>query len=321
MRTPGKTEGGGKSEKKERRVQLGAEPKLSESCRPEKTATAATAKNVGRGGIKSASEREKLSAGRTKNRKTVPETTGAACGAKERTGSVKKGAECEAKESAESVAKGEARGAACGAKRAKTVFGVRLSTLLILSYIAAFLGWWVENLFRLIAAGVFDSRHQLLPFIPVYGAGFFALYALLGTPSGMRIGGKRILPGTGRKRGAFRGALYAATLFSLILISEMATGLFFEKAFGIRGWNYTSIPLHITRYTSVPTAVAFTAGIFLLMRFAFFPAVRLVDRIPDAPAAVTAAAGGILLAADWLVMLAVAAATGKFPQYWSFRFR
>lgn len=306
MRTPGKTEGGGKSEKKERRVQLGAEPKPSESCRPEKTATAATAKNVGRGGIKSASEREKMSAEKTRNRESVPENSEAPRGSKN---------------GAESAVKGAARGAACGSKTAKTVFGVRLSTLLILSYAAAFLGWWVENLFRLIAAGVFDSRHQLLPFIPVYAAGFFAIYALLGTPSGMRIGGKRVLPGTGRKRGALRGALYAATLFSLILISEMATGLFFEKAFGIKGWNYTSIPLHITRYTSVPTAAAFTAGIFLLMRFAFFSAVRLVDRIPDAPAAATAAAGGILLAADWLVMLSVAAATGKFPQYWSFRFR
>lgn len=286
MRTPGKTEAGEKSGKKGKNALLGAEPQPSESYRPEKRATAATAKN-GAGGTKSAPKREKIPDGKTKNRESVPKN-------------------------------GEAPR---GSKTAKTVFGVRLSTLSILSYAAAFLGWWVENLFRLIAAGVFDSRHQLLPFIPVYGAGFFAIYALLGTPSGMRIGGKPVFPGTGRKRGAFRGALYAATLFLLILISEMATGLFFEKAFGIKGWNYTSIPLHITRYTSVPTAAAFTAGIFLLMRFAFFPAVRLVDRIPDAPAAATAAAGGILLAADWLVMLSVAAATGKFPQYWSFRFR
>lgn len=309
MRTPGKTEAGEKSGKKGKNALLGAEPQSSESYRPEKRATAATAKN-GAGGTKSAPKREKIPDGKTKNRESVPETIEAPRGAKNGAESAAKGA-----------VKGETRGAACGAKRAKTVFGVRLSTLSILSYAAAFLGWWVENLFRLIAAGVFDSRHQLLPFIPVYGAGFFAIYALLGTPSGMRIGGKPVFPGTGRKRGAFRGALYAATLFLLILISEMATGLFFEKAFGIRGWNYTSIPLHITRYTSVPTAAAFTAGIFLLMRFAFFPAVRLVDRIPDAPAAATAAAGGILLAADWLVMLSVAAATGKFPQYWSFRFR
>ena len=302
MRTPGKTEAGEKSGKKGKNALLGAEPQPSESYRPEKRATAATAKN-GAGGTKSAPKREKIPDGKTKNRESVPKNGEAPRGSKN------------------GAVKGETRGAVCGAKRAKTVFGVRLSTLLILSYAAAFLGWWVENLFRLIAAGVFDSRHQLLPFIPVYGAGFFAIYALLGTPSGMRIGGKPVFPGTGRKKGALRGALYAATLFLLILISEMATGLFFEKAFGIKGWNYTSIPLHITRYTSVPTAAAFTAGIFLLMRFAFFPAVRLVDRIPDAPAAATAAAGGILLAADWLVMLSVAAATGKFPQYWSFRFR
>ena len=306
MRTPGKTEVGEKSGRKGKNVLLGPKPQPSEGCRAER---AAKAKN-GAGGTKSAPKREKMSVGKTKNRESVPETIEAPRGAKNGAESAAKGA-----------VKGETREAACGSKTAKTIFGVRLSTLLILSYAAAFLGWWVENLFRLIAAGVFDSRHQLLPFIPVYGAGFFAIYALLGTPSEMRIAGKRVLPGTGRKKGAFRGALYAATLFSLILISEMATGLFFEKAFGIKGWNYTSIPLHITRYTSVPTAAAFTAGIFLLMRFAFFPAVRLVDRIPDVPAAVVAAAGGILLAADWLVMLSVAAATGKFPQYWSFRFR
>lgn len=193
MRTPGKTEVGEKSGRKGKNVLLGPKPQPSEGCRPEKTATAATAKNVGRGGTKSASERKKISAGKTKNRESVPETIEAPRGAKNGAESAAKGA-----------VKGETRRVACGAKRAKTVFGVRLSTLLILSYAAAFLGWWVENLFRLIAAGVFDSRHQLLPFIPVYGAGFLAIYALLGTPSEMRIGGgSACFPEPGAKEGRF----------------------------------------------------------------------------------------------------------------------
>lgn len=204
-----------------------------------------------------------------------------------------------------------------GKGQAARIFGVRASTLFLVAYIAAFLGWWVENLFRMAMIGVFDSRHQLLPFLGSYGLGIFLLFFVFGTPSEMRVFRKRILPEKTAKNHILRGVIYCAIMFLLILFGEMGMGLFFEKVFGVKGWNYTGIPLHITRYTSIPTTLGFTAGIFLLMQFAFPQAVKLIDKIPDRAAQVLAIVIGVLLAADWLIMFFSGMIYGKFPEYWS----
>ena len=191
----------------------------------------------------------------------------------------------------------------------------------LICYLAAFLGWWVENIFRLVSAGVFDSRHQLLPFLGAYGFGIFVMFFVFGTPSEMRLLKKRILPARTKKNHVLRGVIYCALLFSLILFGEMGMGLLFEKAFGVKAWNYTSIPLHITQYTSIPTTAAFTAGIFLLMQFVFPRAVKLIDRIPDRTAFLLALVLGVLIAADWLIMIVSGLVNGSFPEYWSFKIR
>lgn len=204
-------------------------------------------------------------------------------------------------------------------KDARQIFGVRASTLFLICYLAAFLGWWVENIFRLVSAGVFDSRHQLLPFLGAYGFGIFVMFFVFGTPSEMRLLKKRILPSRTKKNHVLRGVIYCALLFSLILFGEMGMGLLFEKAFGVKAWNYTSIPLHITQYTSIPTTAAFTAGIFLLMQFVFPRVVKLIDRIPDRTAFLLALVLGVLIAADWLIMIVSGLVNGSFPEYWSFK--
>ena len=112
-------------------------------------------------------------------------------------------------------------------KPAKRIFGVRASTLFLICYIAAFLGWWVENLFRTFTAGVFDSRHQLLPFLGAYGFGIFVMFFVFGTPSEMRIFKKRILPERTAKNHILRSVVYCAVMFCLILFGEMGMGLLF----------------------------------------------------------------------------------------------
>lgn len=97
--------------------------------------------------------------------------------------------------------RGEAAIGRAGTERkdARQIFGVRASTLFLICYLAAFLGWWVENIFRLVSAGVFDSRHQLLPFLGAYGFGIFVMFFVFGTPSEMRLLKKRILPARTKK--------------------------------------------------------------------------------------------------------------------------
>lgn len=220
--------------------------------------------------------------------------------------------------------KGEAAvrsGAKAERGEAKRLFGARWTSLLLVCYIAAFLGWCVENIFRAVSIGVFDSRHQLLPFLGAYGFGIFVMYLVFGTPTEMRFFKKKILPERTARNHILRGVVYCTLLFSLILFGEMGVGLLFEYAFGVRAWNYTNIPLHITQYTSIPTTAAFTAGIFLLMQFAFPRALRLLDKIPDKTAFVLALVFGVLIAADYCIMIGTMLVKGYFPDYWAIRFR
>lgn len=205
-------------------------------------------------------------------------------------------------------------------KQAKRLFGARWSSLFLVCYIAAFLGWCVENIFRTVSIGVFDSRHQLLPFLAAYGFGIFMMYLVFGTPTEMRFFKKKILPERTARNHVLRGVVYCALLFSLILFGEMGVGLLFEALFGVKAWNYTNIPWHITQYTSIPTTAAFTAGIFLLMQFAFPRALRLLDKIPDKAAFVLALVSGVLIAADYCVMIGTMLVRGYFPNYWAIRF-
>ena len=205
-------------------------------------------------------------------------------------------------------------------KEAKRIFGTRVSSLLIICYIAAFCGWLVENLFRLISNGIFDSRHQLLPFLAAYGFGIFVLFFVFGTPTEMRIFKKRILPKPRKWCHALLLLIYYVSVYVLIFFGEMGCGLLFEKVFGIRAWNYENIPTHVTRYTSLITTFGFTTGITLLMHFIFRPALRFFESIPQKVSFYIALILGILIAADWCVMIGSAVVYGHFPDYWSIRF-
>ncbi len=202
-------------------------------------------------------------------------------------------------------------------KKNKQIFGVEISTLLIICYIGAFLGFIVENLFRLVRIGVFDDRHQLLPFLCAYGIGVFILFVVFGTPTKMRFFKYKILPKDTKINKILRVVLYFVILFVVILIGEMSVGLLFEKAFGIKAWNYLNIPLHITRYTSIPTTTAFTLGIIILMECVFPVAVKMINKIHSKVRFYIALILGIFIIADYLILLITGAVTGSFPNYWS----
>ena len=102
--------------------------------------------------------------------------------------------ENEGNEEKEAAAAAECAGEQPALPSGKRLFGVRVTSLLLVAYIASFCGWCVENVFRMLAIGVLDSRHQILPFLAAYGFGIFVLFFVFGTPTEMRIFKKRILP-------------------------------------------------------------------------------------------------------------------------------
>lgn len=215
---------------------------------------------------------------------------------------------------------GRAKTGENGKKEAVRIYGLRLTSVLLVSYVGAFLGFLVENLFRFVRAGTINDRHQLLPFLGSYGFGFTLVFLAFGKPSEMRFFGKKILPEDTKRNRRLRALIYFCMSFFVILFGEMGVGLIFEKVLRIEAWNYNSIPLHITQYTSVPTTLGFSSGIFFLMEFGFTALARLFDRLPQKTAFVLALTIGIALFVDWLVMILYGSIAGKFPRYWIIKF-
>ena len=56
-----------------------------------------------------------------------------------------------------------------------------------------------------------------------------------------------------------------------VSVGEILLGTLVEKTCHLYWWDYTRLPLHITRYTSIPTSIAFSLLITTFMRLFFQP--------------------------------------------------
>ncbi len=144
----------------------------------------------------------------------------------------------------------------------------------ILMAAASFAGFVLENVFVLLSTGQVDNRGMCAPFLLGYGIGLMLIYGILGTPD-VPAGwlGKM-------KSRAAQWVRYAALAFVLVSVGEIGLGFFVEKACGFYYWSYTDLPLHITRYTSVPTSLLFALLITGVMGLAFTPLLNAIRKIP-----------------------------------------
>lgn len=161
-------------------------------------------------------------------------------------------------------------------KKGHRLFDYHIVYFGIMMIICSFIGWVSENAFRLAVHGIIDSRFMYLPFLGIYGLCILALYGLFGTPDSFRFLNKRLLTENSKK--AVRYICYCLVIAAAVMIGEIAVGTFCEAFSGKVLWNYSAIPLHFTKYTSVPTTAGITAGVFLLMKFGFTPLMNLMER-------------------------------------------
>ena len=91
------------------------------------------------------------------------------------------------------------------------------------------------------------------PFLLGYGLAVVGMYYVIGTPHDMRF--LCIFPIEGSR--SYVLICYAVTTGLLVSLGEMLLGTLTEKISGVVWWNYTWIPLHVTKYTSVPTSIGF----------------------------------------------------------------
>jgi len=122
------------------------------------------------------------------------------------------------------------------------------------------LGFLVENMWMLTRSGFIDNRNMNLPFLLGYGIAVVGMYLVLGTP----------------KKGHF--LLYYSLVFLFVSLGEIALGFTVEEFCGFYYWDYTNLPMHLTRYTSFFTSLGFSALITLFMYYCYEPIMDFVHR-------------------------------------------
>ncbi len=132
--------------------------------------------------------------------------------------------------------------------------------MFIMTAFISFLGFALENIWLAARKGYMDNRNMNAPFLLGYGLAVMGFYYVLGTPSNMRIFGSASECGPKSQFGA-----YFLLTFILVSAGEIVLGKTIEKLSGVILWDYTKIPLHITRYTSIPTSIGFTVVIVTFM--------------------------------------------------------
>ena len=151
----------------------------------------------------------------------------------------------------------------------------RLSLMLIV-VLVSFLGFITENIFIFIRFGFVDNRNMTLPFLLGYGLAILLIYLLFGTPQKPRFFTKELTI----KNKFISMSYYFIICFLSVSIGELILGHMVEWICNIKWWNYSNIPLNITRYTSVPTSTAFSLFITLFMRYLFSPLLSKFSKIP-----------------------------------------
>lgn len=187
-----------------------------------------------------------------------------------------------------------------------------LYTMCIMTAVIAFLGFCLENAWLAVTKGYMDNRGMRAPFLLGYGGLVMAMYLLLGTPSDMVIAGSYEVC-LDPKRECI---CYFLCAFLTVSVGEILLGTAVNKFCGMDYWDYTWIPLHITKYTSVPTSIGFGLIITHFMGRIFTPLMELLSRISHESAQGLAIALVLVMAADFIGAFRTMHKTGTPLKVW-----
>lgn len=184
--------------------------------------------------------------------------------------------------------------------------------LAMIGILVSFAGFAIENIWRLLTKGILDNRGMLLPFLAGYGMALIAFYLLFGTPDTLHFLRWKIPL---RSRWA-KHLCYLLTAAVLISIGEILLGTLVEKLCHFYWWDYTNLPLNITRYTSVPTSLGFAAMVYLFMARIFSPLYNAFCRWPQKWLRILSIILSSLLLADFVNTGLLMYIKKQSPQRW-----
>ncbi len=172
----------------------------------------------------------------------------------------------------------------------------RACILCMMMSIISFIGFCVENIWMLLSRGYMNNRNMLFPFLFGYGLAVIVMHLMFGTPQEPRLFGLHLTT----EHPLINMLIFYGLVAVCISLGELLLGYFVELTTGILWWDYTRIPLHITRYTSIPTSLGFGLLVTLFMRFVFYPFGRLIGRMNDRLLAVLACILMAIMVADFI---------------------
>ena len=194
--------------------------------------------------------------------------------------------------------------------------GSGLVRLFLMFMLISCIGCCMETAYVFPCFGRLSDRGFLsMPFCPIYGFSILAIYLLIGTPQGgvlqpLFAKAKGLpLPA----RAAAYAGLYLLYFLAAALIptaAEFLTGLFFDKLFGIRLWDYTDRPFNILGYVCLPMSALWGLLITAAMALLWMPLEKLLARIPQRAAKAVAFTLAALLLIDFCGNFIYLCATG-----------
>ncbi len=198
----------------------------------------------------------------------------------------------------------------------KSIEKDKAAAMCMLMTVVSFLGFLVENTFTAIKDGFIDNRNMFLPFLFGYGISIFVIYMLFGTPSAPRFAKYDL----SSKNKFLNVIVYFMMCFAIVSVGECILGSFVEATSGIVWWDYSDLPLNITKYTSVPTSAAFGAMITLFMGCIFKPLYNLFGKMNKKTLCRLATIFMILLSVDFIHSGLVMLNTGDILRLWRINF-
>lgn len=172
----------------------------------------------------------------------------------------------------------------------------KIYALCLVIVVVSFLGFVVENTWLSITKGFVDNRNMCLPFLLGYGLAIAAIYILFETPAKLAFLGKRILV----KNMLTKLLLYFLAVMLCVSVGEIALGTIVEKICHTIWWDYSRVPLHFTRYTSIPTSMGFAFLITVFMNEFFDPLMTRFMQMELPELRFAAIAGMVVLTTDFV---------------------
>lgn len=188
--------------------------------------------------------------------------------------------------------------------------------LMMMTTVASFIGYVVENAFKIFMNGYFDNRYMFLPFLLGYGLFTVAIGILLGTPDELLPLKKAPI----KIKRPWNYIIYFFIVAILVSLGELALGFAVEKIAGFYYWDYSNLPLNFTRYTSLPTSVGFGIIITLYMGFVYPALMKLFDKHKEkCKFKIVTIVLLSLLIADFIASFAVMIVSGERMLLWRIR--